>query len=200
MKAPAPGLPPPERERRRRRRAETPGVVKKALEAIPKKARIGKIAEVTVALSREDAYVAFRRSQRALPSGQPEQGLCRTVTVRMSAPEGGFFIEATSPETQWLFLSGSKQGPPDAFGRWTWTLVPNETGVFPLAIAMSARDVDQSGYAGDAAVPVQVLRVRIRGSFLRSALALARTILVLLAGAGMAVGIYYALKMLGKLP
>jgi hypothetical protein len=65
---------------------------------------------------------------------------------------------------------------------------------------VSARDIDGNGLAGDTALPEQSIRVRVRGSLWRGLIGVVKTAFVLLAGSGLTVGGYFALKMLGKLP
>jgi neural Wiskott-Aldrich syndrome protein len=200
----APPAPARQQDKRRkpgRGRSETPSLVTKLLGHIPRKARVAVAETVEILLSREEAAMIFGRPARR---GQPQQDhdapmACRAVTVRMSAPEGGFFIDAPAPETQWVFDRPSFLGD-EAFGRWAWTLIPNESGSYNLTVQISARDIDENGLAGDLNLPEQVIAVRIRGNFWRGLGRLLRTVFVLLAGSGLTVGVYYALKIMGKLP
>jgi hypothetical protein len=184
-----------------RGRAETPSLVAKVLEHIPRKTRVGVAQAIQLRLSKEEAGIVFGRPARQSLQrhGGETQAAYRAVTVRLSAPEGGFFIEAAAPETQWIFDRPSFLGE-EAFGTWAWTLIPNENGSYPLAFWLSARDVDENGLAGDINLPEQVISVRVRGNFWRGLGRFVRTVLLLLAGSGLTVGAYYALKMMGKIP
>jgi hypothetical protein len=58
------------------------------------------------------------------------------MSVRLRAPDGGFFIENASPETQWiektLLLSS------DEFASWRWNVTPREKGKKRLQLIISA--------------------------------------------------------------
>jgi hypothetical protein len=192
-----PSRPVPENNRRRRR-SEPPGAVKKALETIPRKVTLGVAEEIAISFSKDEASALFGRSGRNTLQ-QERHVICRAVTVRVTAPEGGFFVEPTTPETQWIFDRPGGAGK-EPFGRWSWTVIPNEKGLWVLSIAVSARDIDGNGLAGDTALPEQSIRVRVRGSLWRGLIGVVKTAFVLLAGSGLTVGGYFALKMLGKLP
>jgi hypothetical protein len=166
------------------------------LQHIPRKARIGTPQTIQVRLSREEAASIFGSPPRSSRSPHP---VCRAVSLRLSAPEGGFLVEALTPETQWIFDRPSFLGE-EAFGTWAWTAVPSESGAYNLMLSAFARDIDPNGLAGDLSIPEQVIRIRVRGSFWRAVAGFLRTIMILLLGSGLAVGAYYALKMAGKLP
>lgn len=184
----------------RRRRGEPQGLLGKLFEHVPRRARVAVVQTVRLRLSREEAGMIFGRPSRR-GHGQPSAraaATSRAVTVRLTAPEGGFFIEAASSETQWIFDRPSFLGE-EAFGTWAWTLIPNQSGSFPLCFSMSARDVDENGLAGDIPLPEQAIKILVRGNFLRGFGALLRTLLLMLAGSGLTIGALYALKVMGKL-
>ncbi|MGA7329781.1 MAG: Clp protease N-terminal domain-containing protein [Rhodomicrobium sp.] len=194
--------PHPQREPRKRRRAqETPSQLLQAIEHVPRKARMAVPETIEIRLSKEDIAAIFSQVSY---QGQGTQGgkfpaTYRAVTIRLSAPEGGFLVEPIAPETQWVFDRPSFLGE-EAFGTWTWTVVPNERGSHFLVVSMSARDLDENGLAGDISLPDQAIQIRVRGSFWRGLWRLISTALLLLAGSGITVGAFYALKLLGKLP
>jgi hypothetical protein len=156
---------------------------------------------VQVQLTKEEAgFLLARAARRAQPQLAPDgRAICRAVTMRLTAPEGGFFIEPSGPETQWILDRPSIPGE-EAFGSWAWTAVPNETGSYVLALSMSARDMDENGGLIDLQLPDQFIKVRIRGSLGQFLWGFVRTVLLLLAGSGLTVGAWYALKIMGKLP
>jgi hypothetical protein len=162
---------------------------------------MGTPQSIRVQLTREEAgFLLARAARRAQPQLGPEgQPVCRAVTVRLTAPEGGFFIEPSAPETQWIAGRAAFLGE-EAFGSWAWTAIPNETGSYILALSMSAREMDENGGLADRQVPDQFIRVRIRGSVGQMLWVLVRTVLLLLAGSGLTAGAWYALKIMGKLP
>jgi hypothetical protein len=162
---------------------------------------MGTHQSVRIELTKEEAgFLIARAARRAQPQLGPEsQPVCRAVTVRLTAPEGGFFIEPAAPETQWIADRMALPGE-EAFGSWAWTAIPNETGSYILALSMSAREMDNNGGLADRQVPDQFIRVRIRGSVGRLIWVVVRTVLLLLAGSGLTAGVWYALKIMGKLP
>jgi len=156
---------------------------------------------VQLQLTKEEAaFLLARAARRGQPQLAPEsQAICQAVTVRLTAPEGGFLIEPSEPETQWILDRSSFPGE-EAFGSWAWTALPNETGSYILALSFSARELDENGAVGDRQLPDQTVKVRIRGSVGRLLWGLIRTVLLLSAGSGLTVGAWYALKLMGKLP
>ncbi|MGO9986018.1 MAG: Clp protease N-terminal domain-containing protein, partial [Rhodomicrobium sp.] len=184
-----------------RGRNEAPGPMAKILANVPRKARIGVAETVQIVLSKEDAGQLFARAPRR---GQPQLGAeappaCRAVTVRLSAPEGGFFIEASSPETQWIFDRPSFLSE-EPFGTWTWTAIPNESGHSILSVSIFARDIDGNGALSDISAPEQAIKVQVRGNSGSRLWGFFRAILLLLAGGALAVGAVYLLQRTGKLP
>ncbi len=186
--------------RRGRRPKETPRQLLQAIEHLPRKAHIAVPETIQIGLSKEDIAAIFGQvSHPAHTQGGKLPAACRAVTMRLSAPEGGFFVEPTAPETQWVFDRPAFLGE-EAVGTWTWTVVPNERGSHFLVVSMSARDLDENGLAGDISLPDQAIQIRVRGSFWRGLWRLISTALLLLAGSGITIGAFYALKLLGKLP
>jgi neural Wiskott-Aldrich syndrome protein len=190
-----------DKRRKSRGRSEPPNPLARLLQSIPRKARIGAAEIVQLQLAKEEAGFLLMRAAR---KGQPQlapggHAICRAVTVRLTAPEGGFLIEPSGPETQWILDHPPFHGE-EAFGSWAWTVLPNETGSYVLALSVSARDVGENGGLVDLQLPDQFVKARIRGSLGHIVWGFARTLLLLLAGSGLTVGAWYALKIMGKLP
>ncbi len=183
-----------------RGKAASLGLLTKILEQIPRKVRLAVPETIQLSLSKEEAGLIFGwLSRKAPPQQGPEAEIaCRAVTIRLTAPEGGFFIEALRPETQWILDRPAFLGE-EAFGTWTWAAVPNDSGSYPLNVSMSARGVDANGLAADINLPDQAIEVYVRGNFWRGLGRLIRTALLLLAGSGLTVAVYQALKIAGKL-
>jgi neural Wiskott-Aldrich syndrome protein len=192
---------PSDRKRKARDRGEPAGPLAKLLHNFPRKACVGTPQSIQIQLTKEEAGFLLARAAR---KGQPQlgpaaQAICRAVTVRLTAPEGGFFIVPSTPDTQWV-SDRPFSAAEDAFGNWAWTAVPSETGAYVLALSMSARDMDKNGGLEDFQLPDHFIKVRIRGSLGQSLWGVASTLLLLLAGSGLTVGAWYALKIMGKLP
>jgi len=171
----------------------------KLLENIPRKMRVAVPETVEVRISKEESAGLF---QGVNGRGQPKTHdiqVTRAMTVRLSAPEGGFLIETLSPETQWVFDRPSFLGD-ENFGRWTWAIIPNEGGKQRLRILISSRAIDENGLAGDLALPEQTVEVRVRVNYGRLIGQLFKSAFLLIAGGVLTEGAMYVLKMLGKFP
>ena len=176
-------------------RAGHVALLAKILENIPRKARIGVPQQARISISREEAGLLFGQLRR--PSQQPAgtEAACRAVTVRLTAPEGAFFIEALTHETQWL----ANRAAGEASGNWAWTAVPAAPGSHGLKVSISARDLDASGPGAMIALPDQTIKVRVGGN-LRLALGrFMRAVFLMMAGSGLTITGYYAWKIAAKL-
>jgi neural Wiskott-Aldrich syndrome protein len=198
----APAAPPGKKRKGSNPAARVPGepsgLLAKLLENIPQKTRLARGEIVRVRLSKEEAAQLFARVPRRGPYPQAGELACRAVTIKLSAPDGGFFIETTAPETQWIFnrpVAGE-----EAFGTWAWAVVANETGWQVLSMSIFARDLDANGLPSEVRLPEQAIKVRVRGNFGRLFLSLFRTLFLLLTGSALTVGVWYVLKVMGKLP
>jgi hypothetical protein len=191
----------PDKKRKARGRGEPPNPLAKLLQSVPRKARIGAAEIVRLQLAKEEAeFLLTRAARKGQPQLAPEgHAICRAVTVRLTAPEGGFLIEPSAPETQWILDRPPFLGE-EAFGSWAWTVLPSETGSYVLALSVSARDIGENGGLVDRQLQDQFVKARIRGSLGDVLWGFVRTGLLLLAGSGLTVGAWYALKIMGKLP
>jgi hypothetical protein len=85
------------------------------------------------------------------------------MSVRLRAPDGGFFIETASPETQWIERAMLLSS--DDFASWRWHVTPREKGKKRLQLIISARTVGADGLAAETALPDQVVTVRVRTNY-----------------------------------
>ena len=85
------------------------------------------------------------------------------MSVRLRAPDGGFFIETASPETQWIDKANLLSG--EDFASWRWHVTPREVGKRRLQLVISARTVSADGLAAETALPDQVITVRVRTNY-----------------------------------
>jgi hypothetical protein len=182
-----------------RGRSEAPALLTKILEGVPRKGRVARGVPVQIRLTKEEAAQLLARAQRR---GQPRQGsetlpLCRAVTVRLLAPEGGFSIEAAAPETQWILDRPSFLGE-EAFGTWAWTAIPLQRGAQVLSVSISARDVDGSGFLSDLQLPEQAIKVRVKADFAGALQRLLRSALLLFAGSALALAAPFVLKIIHR--
>lgn len=179
---------------------EPVGPLAKVLEGIPRRARLARGEIFQIRLAKEEAAQLFAGAQRRPAPGGEAFPVCRAVTIRLSAPEGGFFIETGAPETQWIVNRQGAGGGEEAFGTWSWAVVPNETGAYGLSVSISARDFDASGFLSEIRLPEQTVKIRVRRNFSRIFWSLFRLALLLAVGSGLTVAAWYLLKALGKLP
>lgn len=91
----------------------------------------------------------------------------KAMSVRLRAPEGGFWIETASPETQWIENSLGLLS--DDYASWRWTVTPQRRGRARLQLIVSARTVGADGLAAETALPDQVIEVKIRANYGRTA-------------------------------
>ena len=179
-----------------RAQREPGGALSKALENFPRSVRLARGEVVQIRLGREEAGQLFARPAQQASEAQTA---ARAVSIRLSAPEGGFFIETMTPETQWF---SSRQGSPgeEQLGAWSWAVVPNETGWAVLLVSVSVRDIEANGVLTGSQEAEQAVKIRVRTNFGRLFGGLIRTLFLLAAGGGLAAGALYVLKAAGKLP
>jgi hypothetical protein len=91
----------------------------------------------------------------------------KAMSVRLRAPDGGFFIETASPETQWI--EKAMLLSTDDFASWRWHVTPREAGRKRLQLIISARTVSADGLAAETALPDQVITVRVRTNYAKVA-------------------------------
>jgi hypothetical protein len=136
------------------------------VETIPRRMRVGAPASAQVRISRDriDGLILLLMKGRGM-AHRPETSITRALSVRLRAPDGGFWIEATSPETQWIeTASGHHQDEQIA---WRWTVTPQRRGRGRLILAVSARAVGHDGLAAETAPPDRVIEVAVTGGRLR---------------------------------
>jgi hypothetical protein len=143
--------------------------------------QIGRAAEVEVRIAR-DRIAGFINSLDGRAMGQRgDDHAARALTVRLKAPDAGFWIESGSPETQWLEPT---QGlAPDDYAVWRWTVVPQRRGRSRLLLQVSARTLGRDGLAAESAPPDRVIEVRVRANYRQGLMRWAGWIIAMLLGA-----------------
>jgi hypothetical protein len=136
------------------------------VENIPRNMRVAVPVLIQVRIARRDIKALAEGLQGGGAAYRHEVTLTNAMSVRLRAPDGGFFIENASPETQWiektLLLSS------DEFASWRWNVTPREKGKKRLQLIISARTVSGDGLAAETALPDQVITVRVRTNFAKS--------------------------------
>lgn len=136
------------------------------IETIPRRMRVGAPASAQVRISRDriDGLILLLMKGRGM-AHRPETSITRALSVRLRAPDGGFWIEAASPETQWIeTATGHHQDEQIA---WRWTVTPQRRGRGRLILAVAARAVGHDGLAAETAPPDRVIEVAVTGGRLR---------------------------------
>jgi neural Wiskott-Aldrich syndrome protein len=134
-------------------------------ESVPRRMRSGVpvSAEVRIARDKIDGLMLALCNRAVRPEAYPT----RTLAVRLRAPNGGFAIEASAPETQWIDRSNS--GPNDSFAAWRWTITPHSHGRNRLLLTVSARLIGPDGLVAEAAPSDRLIEVRIAPNYARLA-------------------------------
>jgi hypothetical protein len=136
------------------------------VETIPRRMRVGVPAAAQVRISRDriDGLILLLMKGRGM-AHRPETLITRALSVRLRAPDGGFWIEAASPETQWIETASSL--PQDEQVTWRWTVTPQRRGRGRLILVVAARAVGHDGLATETAPPDRVIEIAVTGGRLR---------------------------------
>ena len=128
--------------------------------------RVGKTERVEVRI----AKASIKALTEGLDGGggvwQHQITVTKAMAVRMRAPDGGFFIETASPETQWI--ENNLGYASDDFASWRFLITPQSRGWSQLQIIVSARTIGADGVAAEAALPDQVIEVKVRRNLMRT--------------------------------
>jgi neural Wiskott-Aldrich syndrome protein len=137
------------------------------VENIPRTMRIAVPALIEVRVARADVQALAEGLQGGGAAYQHEVMVTKAMSVRLRAPDGGFYIETASPETQWIekaMLLSSED-----FASWRWHVTPRDKGRRRLQLIISARTVSADGLAAETALPDQVITVRVRTNYAKAA-------------------------------
>lgn len=135
-------------------------------ETIPRTMRVGVTERVEIRIGRAHIKNMADGMEGGGLAWQHDVTVTKAMAVRVRAPDGGFFIETVSPETQWIdrqFDDG-----PD-YASWRFLITPQQRGWATLRIHISARTVGSEGVAAETAFPDQVIEVKVRTNYGRAA-------------------------------
>ncbi|MEM6496011.1 MAG: Clp protease N-terminal domain-containing protein [Pseudomonadota bacterium] len=133
------------------------------VENIPRRMTKGVAQIVEVRVARADLSNLADGMQGQGLAQRHELVITQAMSLRLRAPNGGFFIETSSPETQWI---ENKLGLlSDDFASWRWTVTPQRTGRESLQLIVAARTVGGDGLMAETALPDQVFEVRISTNY-----------------------------------
>jgi neural Wiskott-Aldrich syndrome protein len=137
------------------------------VENIPRSMRIAVPALIEVRIARADVQALAEGLQGGGAAYQHEVTVTKAMSVRLRAPDGGFFIETASPETQWIEKAMLLSS--DDFASWRWHVTPRDRGRRRLQLIISARTVSSDGLAAETALPDQVITVRVHTNYVKAA-------------------------------
>jgi neural Wiskott-Aldrich syndrome protein len=137
------------------------------VENVPRSMRVAVPAQVEVRIARAEVQALAEGLQGGGAAYRHEITVTKAMSVRLRAPDGGFFIETASPETQWIEQSLEMSAAD--FAAWRWHVTPRETGRKRLQLVISARTVGADGLTAETALPDQVITVRVRTNYGKSA-------------------------------
>ncbi len=137
------------------------------VENIPRKMRIAIPMVVEARLARAEVKAIAEGLQGGGAVYRHEILVTKAMSVRLRAPDGGFFIETSSPETQWIDNVLGVMA--DDFASWRWTVTPQQRGSKRLQLVISARTVGADGLAAETALPDQVVEVKVGLNYAKTA-------------------------------
>lgn len=132
------------------------------VENIPRTMRVAVQSLVEVRIAKAEVQALAQGLQGGGAAFHHEVTITKAMSVRLRAPDGGFYIETASPETQWIekpMLVG------EDFASWRWHVTPRETGRKRLQLIISARTVGADGLTAETALPDQVITVKVRTNY-----------------------------------
>jgi hypothetical protein len=113
--------------------------------------------------------------------------VAKAMSLKLSAPKGGFIIESQSPETQWVSKEREGQSN-ESLALWRFTVTPTRRGSNVLRLTFSYKAV-AGGIVADSALPDKVLDIVVATNFGRNCAKAAAWLLTLILGA--ALGAYF---------
>lgn len=128
--------------------------------------RVGVPVAAEVLIAKADVKNLAGRLQSGGAAYRHDISITRAMTVRLRAPDGGFTIETTSPETQWIESILSLADSDSA--RWRWSVTARRPGKKRLQLVVSARTVDGEGLTAETALPDKVFDVRVSINYAES--------------------------------
>jgi len=150
---------------------------------IPRRMRAGRTETVEVRIARDRIEGMESGAQSRTGGYRHDLFVTKAMTVRLRSPDGRFWIDAGSPETQWV--ENSQGLLHDEYAVWRWMVTPKKRGSGRLVLIVSARTIDHEGLAAETALPDQRIDIKIRSSLIGGLKRLLRWSLLLLIGAGL---------------
>jgi hypothetical protein len=163
----APSPPTAERqEQPKKKKRLAKGEAGQLVENIPRAMRVGRTEKIEVRIAKASVKGLTEGLEGGGVARQHTITLMRAMSVRVRAPEGGFYIETASPETQWI--ENNLGFSSDDYASWRFNVTPQVRGWSRLQIIVSARTVGGDGVAAESALPDQVIDVKVRANLKRA--------------------------------
>lgn len=125
--------------------------------------RVAVASVVEVRIARAEVKAVAQGMQGSSATFRHELTVTKAMSVRLRAPDGGFFIETSSPETQWIDNVHGLMS--DDYASWRWTVTPKLAGRKRLQLVISARTVGTDGLTAETQLPEQVVEVVVRTNY-----------------------------------
>mgnify|MGYP001825894075 FL=1 len=120
---------------------------------VPAEVRIAKADVKAISDGLDVGNTAFRHEVR----------VTKAMSVRLRSPEGGFYIETASPETQWIENALGLMA--DDYARWRWSITPKLRGRRRLQLIVAARTIGPGGLAAETALPDQIIEIKVSANY-----------------------------------
>lgn len=133
------------------------------IETVPRKMRVGISAPVEVRIAKAEVKAISEGLDMERSAFQHDIQVTKAMSVRLRAPDGGFFIETASPETQWIENALGLMA--DDFACWRWNVTPKARGKRRLQLIVAARTVGPDGLAAETALPDQVIEITVSTNY-----------------------------------
>ncbi|MGQ0457309.1 MAG: Clp protease N-terminal domain-containing protein [Hyphomicrobium sp.] len=153
-------------------------------ENIPRDMRVGVTERAEVRIAKASVKAIVEGLEGGGAAWRHDVVVTKAMSVRLRAPDGGFFIETASPETQWIENNIGLGG--DDFASWRFLITPESRGRSQLQIIVSARTVGADGVAAETALPDQVIDVTVRTNYKRALAKVSGWVAAAIAGGALA--------------
>jgi hypothetical protein len=139
-------------------------------ENIPRAMRVGKTVRAEVRIAKASVKALTEGIDGSGQVWQHTVAVTKAMSVRLRAPDGGFYIESASPETQWI--ESNLGYASDDYASWRFLITPQYRGWSDLQIIVSGRSIGADGVAAETALPDQIVEVKVRTNIGRAMLRL----------------------------
>ena len=151
-----------------RRRHPGAKIAGQLVENIPRRMRLSIPVLVEARVGRAEVQALAEGLEGGGAAYRHEVVVTKAMSVRLRAPDAGFWIEAISPETQWI--GGPLASNGDEFAGWRWNVTPRLRGRRRLQLLVSAHTIGADGLAAETALPDQLIEVKVRTNYAATAL------------------------------